>query len=95
MYLNKYLPRIFIYFSRNDGEFVVFDIYQSNHNTCKRHSLGTYKQDIMTFIVAYAKQQEQDNELYGNNGGYEIDEDVLMFLQCQQYYYNNNMVSAR
>lgn len=77
--------------SQSDGDFVVFDIYQNNHNTCKRHSLGTYKQDIMTFIVAYAKQQAQDNELYGNNGGYEIDEDVLMFLQCQQYYYNNNM----
>lgn len=75
--------------SQNDEDYVVFDLYQANHNSCKRRSLGTYKQDLMTFIVAYAKQTRQDNEKNGN--GYEVDDDVLEFLQCQQYYYNNNM----
>ncbi len=46
----------------------------------------------MTFVVAYDKQQRQDNE-NGNGNGYEIDDEVFEYLQCQQYYYNNNMVS--
>lgn len=71
-------------------DYVVFDIYQKNHNQCKRKSLGTYKQDIKTFIVSYAKQQQKDAE-NGNGNGYEVDEGVLEYLECQEYYYNNNM----
>lgn len=79
--------------TRSDGDYVVFDIFQKNHNTCKRNRLGTYRLDLLSFVVAYAKQQRQDNE--NNNGnGYEVDDEVMEFLQCQQYYYNNNMVSA-
>ena len=78
---------------RNDGDYVVFDIFQKNHNTCKRNRLGTYRLDLQSFVVAYAKQQRQDNE-NGNGNGYEVDDEVMEFLQCQQYYYNNNMVSA-
>lgn len=53
--------------------------------------MGTYKQDLLSFVVAYAKQTEQDNE-NGNGNGYDIDDEVMEYLQCQQYYYNNNMV---
>lgn len=77
--------------SQSDGDYVVFDLFQnSNHNQCKRKSLGTYKQDLLSFVVAYAKQTEQDNE-NGNGNGYDIDDEVMEYLQCQQYYYNNNM----
>lgn len=76
--------------SSNDGDYVVFDLFQANHNQCKRRSMGTYKQDLMTFIVSFAKQQKQDND-QNNGNGYEVDEDILGYLQCQQYYYNNNM----
>lgn len=54
--------------------------------------MGTYKQDLLTFVVSYAKQTRQDNE-QNNGNGYEVDDEVLEYLQCQQYYYNNNMVS--
>lgn len=76
--------------SMSDGDYVVYDIFQKNHNQCKRNRMGTYKTDITSFVVSYAKQQRQDNE--ANNGnGYEVDDEVLEYLTCQQYYYNNNM----
>ncbi len=79
--------------NRSDGDYVVYDIFQKNHNQCKRNRMGTYKTDITSFVVSYAKQQRQDNE--NNNGnGYEVDDEVLEYLTCQQYYYNNNMVSS-
>mmetsp|Transcript_19797 Transcript_19797/g.24419 ORF Transcript_19797/g.24419 Transcript_19797/m.24419 type:complete len:206 (-) Transcript_19797:2-619(-) len=74
----------------SDGDFVVFDIYQSNHNSCKKKSLGTYRADLQSFVLSYAKQQRQDNE-QNNGNGYEVEDDVLQLTQCQQYYYNNNM----
>lgn len=75
--------------SLTDGDYVVFDLFQNNHNQCKKKSLGTYKQDITSFVVAYAKQMKQDNEKNGN--GYEVDDGVMEYLQCKQYYYNNNL----
>ncbi len=55
--------------------------------------MGTYKMDLLSFVVAFAKQSRQDNEV-NNGNGYEVDDEVLEFLECQQYYYNNNMVSV-
>lgn len=81
-----YYPKACI--STSEGDFVVLDIFQSkSNNQCRRHSLGTYKVDITTFVVAYGKQQQQDKEK--GEYAYELEDDVYDMLECQQYYYNN------
>lgn len=75
----------------NDGEAVVFDIYQANNNQCKRRSYGTYQVPIETWVIAYARDQRQAAEANENANVYEVEDEVLEFLQCSQYYYNNNM----
>jgi hypothetical protein len=75
----------------NQGDFVVYQLYKSGHNTCKRKSMGTYKLGVDSFVRAYTRQMEVEYEAKG--GEYEVDEDAMGYLQCQQYYYNNNLVS--
>lgn len=65
-------------------------MYKKGHNQCKRRSLGKYKMDVDSFIRAYVRQLEQDYEAKGAE--YEVDDEAMEYLQCQQYYYNNNMV---
>lgn len=71
------------------GADVVFTLYNKNHNQCKRKAKGTYKASIETFVRAYTRQMEKEYEAKGAE--YEVDEDVFEYLECQQYYYNNNM----
>ena len=55
--------------------------------------MGTYKTDVGSFVKAYVKQKEQMQELYGVE--YEApNEDTLMYLECQQVYMNNVLVSC-
>ena len=65
-------------------------MFKKGHNTCKKHSTGTYQTDVYTFVHAYVKQGERDAER--NGGEYEVDDEAMEFLSCQEYYYNNNMV---
>ena len=68
-------------------------MYGENHNQCARHSTGTYKTDVRSFVRAYVRQKEQISDMYGIE--YEApDEDVMMYLTCQQVYLNNIVVSA-
>lgn len=53
--------------------------------------MGTYKLGVDSFVRAYTRQMEVEYEAKG--GEYEVDEDAMGYLQCQQYYYNNNLVS--
>lgn len=73
----------------SDGDSVVYSMYQSNNNQCARRSIGTYKAPIATFVRAYTRQMQIDAERKGQE--YEIDDEAAEFLQCQQYYYNNNL----
>jgi len=34
-----------------------------------------------------------EKEYEAKGAEYEVDDDVFEYLECQQYYYNNNMVS--
>ena len=74
------------------GDAVVFSMFNSNHNTCKRRSSGTYQLPIESFVRAYVKQMTVEYERKGMD--YEVDDEAMQFLQCQEYYYNNNMVSV-
>ena len=68
-------------------------MYGENHNQCARHKTGTYKTDVRSFMKAYVRQKEQMAENYGIE--YEAPgEDVMMYLNCQQVYLNNIVVSA-
>lgn len=51
--------------------------------------MGTYKLGVDSFVRAYTRQMEVEYEAKG--GEYEVDEDAMGYLQCQQYYYNNNL----
>ena len=76
--------------NRSNGDEVVFELFKKGHNTCKKKSSGVYQTDVYTFVHAYVKQAEKDAE---NNGGeYEVDDEAMEFLSCQEYYYNNNLV---
>ena len=46
---------------------------------------------IGSFVKAYTRQMEKEYEAKGAE--YEVDDEALEFLECQQYYYNNQMVS--
>jgi len=72
----------------SDGSNVVFDIYGKGHNQCKKKQVGTYKTSVQYFVKAYVKQKKQEAEQ--NGGEYEVDEDAMSYLYCQQYVYNNN-----
>lgn len=74
--------------SDSDGDFVVFDVYGSGHNDCKKKSVGTYKSPVQYFVKAYVKQKMQEAEQMG--GDYDVDEEALNYLICQQFQYNNN-----
>ncbi len=71
----------------------MYSLYKSGHNQCKKRSLGTYKLDIGSFVRAYTRQMQNEYEAKGQD--YEVDEESMNYLQCQQYYYNNNLVSNR
>jgi len=71
------------------GDAVVFTMYKKNHNQCKRRSNGSYKLSIASFVRSYVKQMQVEYERKGAD--YEVDEDAMEYLECQQYYYNNNM----
>jgi len=73
----------------SEGDAVVYQMYKKGHNQCKRRSLGKYKMDVDSFIRAYVSQLEQDYLAKGAE--YEVDDEAMEYLQCQQYYYNNNM----
>jgi len=73
----------------NDGPVVVYQLYNKNHNQCKKKSRGTYKMGIGSFVKAYTRQMEKEYEAKGAE--YEVDDEALEFLECQQYYYNNQM----
>lgn len=73
----------------NQGDYVVYSLYKSGHNQCKKRSLGTYKLDIGSFVRAYTRQMQNEYEAKGQD--YEVDEESMNYLQCQQYYYNNNL----
>jgi len=68
---------------------VVFQLYKSGHNTCKRRSTGTYQLDVEDFVRAYTRQMQLEYEAKG--GEYEVDEEAMEYFQCQQYYYNGYM----
>lgn len=72
----------------SDGDYVVFDIYGSGNNNCKKKSVGTYKSPVQYFVKAYVKQKMQEAEQ--NGGDYDVDQDALNYLMCQQFVYNNN-----
>jgi hypothetical protein len=46
---------------------------------------------IGSFVKAYSRQMEKEYEAKGAE--YEVDEDAFAYLECQQTYYNNQMVS--
>ncbi len=54
--------------------------------------MGTYKTDVDSFIKAYVRHKEQMKETYGVDYE-EPGDDVLQYLNCQQVYVNNQMVS--
>lgn len=74
----------------SDGDAVVYEIYKKGHNQCRKKSMGKYKMGVSSFLRAYVKQQKQDYEKRGQD--YEVDEDVMGYLECQEYYYNNAMI---
>lgn len=73
---------------QNGAASVVYQLYNKGHNQCKRKSMGTYKLDLETFIRGYSKQMKQEYEAKGQD--YEVDNDAMAYLECQEYYYNNN-----
>ena len=66
-------------------------MFKSGHNQCKKKQTGTYKLDLESFIRAYTRQVKEEYEAKGAD--YDVDEDAMAYLECQQYYYNNNLVS--
>lgn len=66
-------------------------MFKSGHNQCKKKQIGTYKLDLESFIRAYTRQMKEEYEAKGAD--YDVDEDAMAYLECQQYYYNNNLVS--
>eukprot|EP00557_Chaetoceros_sp_GSL56_P008666 CAMPEP_0176494400 /NCGR_PEP_ID=MMETSP0200_2-20121128/10074_1 /TAXON_ID=947934 /ORGANISM="Chaetoceros sp., Strain GSL56" /LENGTH=372 /DNA_ID=CAMNT_0017892151 /DNA_START=147 /DNA_END=1265 /DNA_ORIENTATION=- len=72
-----------------NGDAVVYSLYNKNHNQCKRNQMGTYKMSVENFIRAYMKQVQKEYENNGNE--YQVNGETMAYLQCQQYYYNNNL----
>jgi len=68
---------------------VVYKMFKSGHNQCKKKQTGTYKLDLESFIRAYTRQVKEEYEAKGAD--YDVDEDAMAYLECQQYYYNNNL----
>ena len=54
--------------------------------------MGTYKTTIPYFLRAYIKEMKKEYAAKGAD--YEVEEEALEFLECQQYYYNNQMVRS-
>lgn len=86
------LPYYYTLTCRKNGDAVVYSLYNKNHNQCKRNQMGTYKMSVEDFIRAYTRQVQKE---YENNGKeYQVNGETMAYLQCQEYYYNNNLVST-
>ena len=82
----------YVYVFSNQGEHIAFTLYKKNNNSCRRNAMGTYKTTIPYFLRSYIKQMKKEYEAKGAE--YEVEEEALEFLECQQYYYNNQMVRS-
>ena len=59
-------------------------MYKANNSQCTKHKMGMFKLDVKSFIIGYVRQK--------NKNGYNLNENVLSFLDCQQVYINNQIV---
>ena len=66
---------------------VVFNMYGKNNGECaNRDRIATYKATLPHFMRAYTRQAAINAQASGY--GYDLDEDILQYLDCT--YYNNN-----
>jgi len=72
----------------SDGDYVVYNMYSSGHNTCNKKRVGIYKTPVQYYVKAYVKQMQREAEQAGAD--YEVDDEALGFLYCQQFQYNDN-----
>ena len=70
---------------------MVYSLYNKNNNQCRNNRMGTYKMSVGDFIHAYTKQVQKEYEVNGKE--YQVNGETLAYLKCQEYYYNNVLVS--
>mmetsp|Transcript_24720 Transcript_24720/g.23745 ORF Transcript_24720/g.23745 Transcript_24720/m.23745 type:complete len:412 (-) Transcript_24720:117-1352(-) len=66
---------------------VAFTVYGQNNKDCSKNKIGTYQASLPNFIKAYSRQSQINAQV--NGYGYDLDEDLMTYLQCT-YYQNNN-----
>lgn len=71
----------------NNEDVVVFTMYGQNNKDCSKNKIGTYKATLNHFIKAHTRQAQINAE--ANGYGYDLDEDLMDYLECS-YYENNN-----